>query len=180
MGLRADIKPLPTLERLQELLTYDEHSGVLTWKMQPTTSRSNICFNNKCGGKIAGTVGMQGYVVIGLDKKYYQAHRVIWKLMTGDNPPDLIDHEDTEKLNNRWSNLRATDNCKNIQNSRLRKDNRSGVKGVCWEESHKAWKAVLTTNGKSVRLGRFKSLEQATNVITQARVKAHGEFARTI
>ena len=179
MGRRSDIKPLPSLERLEELLSYDENSGVLTWKMQPETSRSNIGFNNKCGGKVAGTINEDGYVVIGIAKKYYLAHRIIWKLKTGSDPVDIIDHEDTDKGNNRWLNLREAANGPNIQNSKLRKDNRSGVKGVFWEESHKSWRAVLTTNGVSVRLGRFKSLEKATSVITQARVKAHGEFART-
>ena len=45
MGRRIDIKPLPSLERLQELLSYDEQTGVLTWKMQPVKSRSDVGFN---------------------------------------------------------------------------------------------------------------------------------------
>jgi len=52
MGRRSDIKPLPSLERLNELLSYDEHTGILTWKMLPATSRSNIGFNN--AGSIFG------------------------------------------------------------------------------------------------------------------------------
>lgn len=178
MGRRSDIKPLPSLGRLNDLLAYDELSGLLTWKMQQPTSRSNIGFNNKCGGKIAGTINEDGYVVIGIAKKYYLAHRIIWKMMTGSDPLDIVDHEDTDKGNNRWLNLREAANGPNIQNSKIRKDNRSGVKGVHWDEHHKAWRAVLTTDGKSIRLGRFKSLETATNVITQARLRNHGEFAR--
>jgi HNH endonuclease len=178
MGRRSDIKPLPSLERLEELFSYDECSGLLTWKMQLTTSRSNICHNNKCGGKVAGTINEDGYVVVGIARKYYLAHRIIWKLKTGSDPVDLIDHEDTDNGNNRWLNLREAANGPNIQNSKIRSDNKSGVKGVFWDAPHKAWRAVLTTNGVSVRLGRFKSLEIATNVITQARLKAHGEFAR--
>jgi hypothetical protein len=178
MGRRNDIKPLPSLERLNELLSYDELSGILTWKMQPTTSRSNICFNNKCGGKVAGTINEDGYVVLGIAKKYYLAHRIIWKLMTGSDPLDIVDHEDTDKGNNCWLNLREAANGPNIQNSKLRSDNKSGVKGVFWDAPHKAWRAVLTTNGTSIRLGRFKSLEKATSVITQARLRNHGEFAR--
>lgn len=178
MGRRSDIKPLPSLERLRELLSYDEQSGVLTWNVLPMTSRSSICFNNKCGGKVAGTVGTKGYVMIGIAKKYYLAHRLIWKLMTGSDPADQVDHEDTNRSNNRWSNLREAANGPNIQNSKLRVDNASGVKGVHWDAGQKKWRAVLTTNGTSVRLGRFASLEEATNVIVQARMKSHGEFAR--
>lgn len=178
MGRRSDIKPLPSLERLNELLTYDETSGLLTWKMLPATSRSNICHNNKCGGKVAGTIGAKGYIMIGIGKVYYLAHRIIWKMKTGADPIDQVDHEDTDRANNRWTNLREAANGPNIQNSKLRSDNKSGVKGVFWDAPHKAWRAVLTTNGKSVRLGRFKSLEKATSVITQARMESHGEFAR--
>jgi len=178
MGRRSDIKPLPSLERLSELLAYDPETGILVWKEQPATSRKNIGFNNKCAGKVAGTVGESGYLVVGIDKKYYLAHRVIWKMMTGGDPADIVDHEDTDRLNNRWKNLREAANGPNIQNSRLRVDNSSGVKGVHWDAHHKKWRAVLTTNGVSVRLGRFASLEEATNVIAAARMRDHAEFAR--
>lgn len=178
MGRRSDIKPLPSLERLNELLSYDEGSGVLIWKILPATSRSNIGRNNKCGGKVAGTVSERGYLVVGIGRVYYLAHRIIWKMKTGSDPADIVDHEDGDRLNNRWLNLREAANGQNIQNSKLRKDNSSGVKGVHWDAKHKAWRAVLTTNGHSVRLGRFKSLEKATSVIAQARMKSHAEFAR--
>jgi hypothetical protein len=178
MGRRTDIKPLPTLERLQELLSYDEHNGVLTWKMQPTTSRSNICFNNKCGGKVAGTVGTKGYIMIGIGKIYYLAHRIIWKMMTGVDPTDQVDHEDTNRSNNRWKNLREAANGPNIQNSKIRKDNKSGIKGVHWDEYHKAWKPTISVDGKQVQLGRYKKLEDAAKVRRDAAERLHGEFAR--
>lgn len=178
MGRRSDIKPLPSLERLNELFSYDETIGVLTWKMQPATSRSNICFNNKCGGKVAGTINEDGYVVIGIAKKYYLAHRIIWKLKTGADPLDIVDHEDTDKGNNRWLNLREASNGPNIQNSRIRKDNKSGIKGVFWDEPHKAWVAAIGINGKQIRLGRFKEIQQASEARRIASEKMHGQFAR--
>lgn len=179
MGRRSDIKPLPSLERLNELLSYDEAKGLLTWKMLPTTSRSNICHNNKCGGKTAGTVSTKGYIMIGIGKVYYLAHRIIWKMKTGTDPVDQVDHEDTDRGNNRWLNLREAANGPNIQNSKLRKDNSSGVKGVHWDSQHKKWRAVISTNGQSQRLGRFASIEEAASVISAARLHLHGEFARS-
>jgi hypothetical protein len=179
VGKRIDIKPLPSLEWLRELLSYDKRSGVLTWKVLPTTSRSNICHNNKCGGKIAGTIGPKGYVMIGIGQIYYLAHRIIWKLMTGFDPVDQIDHIDANKSNNRWSNLREATNGLNIQNSKVRKDNTSGIKGVHWDMQHKKWRAVISANGKSMRLGRYSSLNEAARVISRARLEMHGSFART-
>lgn len=178
MGRRSDIKPLPSLERLNELLSYDELSGLLTWKMQPATSRANIGFNNKCGSKIAGTINDDGYVVIGIAGKYYLAHRIIWKLMTRADPLDIVDHEDTDKGNNRWNNLREAANGQNIHNSKRRKDNKSGVKGVFWDDYHQAWVAAIGIDGKQIRLGRFKELNQASEARRIASEKMHGEFAR--
>lgn len=178
MGRRADIKPIPSLERLRELLSYDEDSGVLTWKVQPATSRSNICFNNKCGGKVAGTVGAKGYIMIGMGKVYYLAHRIIWKMKTGADPLDIVDHEDTDRSNNRWCNLREASNGSNIQNSRIRIDNSSGIKGVHWDAQHKKWRAVITVNGTSLRLGRFANIRDAEIAILSARIELHGNFAR--
>lgn len=180
MGRRSDIKPLPSLEQLNALLSYDEHTGVLTWKIQPATSRANIGFNNKCGGKVAGTINEHGYVVLGIGKcQYYLAHRIIWKMMTGADPADQVDHEDTNRSNNRWSNLREASNGPNIQNSRIRKDNKSGIKGVHWDKHHNAWKATLGLNGKQIQIGRFKSLEAARLALLTASQKMHGPFART-
>jgi hypothetical protein len=172
MGRRVDIKPLPSLERLNELLSYDPETGALTWKSVPKG------FQRAKAGDPAGTIGAKGYRVIGIDRKYYLAHRIIWKLMTGSDPDDQIDHKNTDRLNNRWENLRPVENGQNIQNSNVRKDNLSGVKGIHWDASHKKWRAVLRVNGKTIRLGRFSSKDDAANVIANARLSAHGEFAR--
>lgn len=178
MGRRSDIKPLPSLERLRELLSYDPETGVLTWRLQPGTSRSTVGFNNKCAGKTAGTINPDGYVVVGIAKKYYLAHRLIWKLVTGNDPADIIDHEDTNRTNNRWLNLREASNGPNIQNSRIRKDNKSGIKGVHWDKHHNAWKATLGLNGEQIALGHFKDINEAGEARRIASEKMHGQFAR--
>jgi hypothetical protein len=178
MSRRIDIKSLPSLERLLELLDYNKASGVLTWKTQPKTSRRNIGFNNKCGGAVAGTVGTSGYLVIGISKKYYLAHRIIWKMMTGSDPADQVDHVDADRLNNRWSNLREATNGLNIQNSKMRRDNRSGVKGVHWDKHRNKWRAVITFDGYQHKVGRFNDLKEAASAIAAARTRYHGKFAR--
>lgn len=173
MGRRTDMKPLPALETLNELLIYDPATGDLRWKSIPKN------FRRAKIGDLVGTIGAKGYRVVGIDRVYYLAHRIIWKMMTGDDPIDQVDHEDTNRLNNRWRNLRETSNGPNIQNSRLRKDNRSGVKGVCWDSYHSAWVAAIGVDGKQQRIGRYKNFDQACEARRIASEKMHGDFARS-
>jgi hypothetical protein len=172
MGKRSDIKPLPSLARLNALFSYEPETGDLRWKSLPKN------FHRAKVGELVGTIGQKGYLVVGIDRKYYLVHRVIWKLMTGEDPVDQIDHEDTNRRNNRWRNLRPTENGPNIQNSRLRRDNASGVKGVSWEASRSKWRASITVSGKLVRLGRFSNIADAEKAALAARSELHGSFAR--
>lgn len=175
-------KLLPSAAELQTLFDYSEETGGLTWKRRSGNSRSDLGFNNKVGGKPAGTVhaGRDGnkYLVIGIGGSYFKAHRIIWKMVTGEEPPEFIDHEDGDNFNNRFGNFRDADNGKNLQNAKLRKDNKSGVKGVSWDAHHKKWAACIAINGKQTRLGRFDTIEAAAAVVNAARGKVHGKFAR--
>lgn len=168
MGRRSDIKPLPSLERLNELFTYDPLTGELRWKSIPEK------FHRAKVGDLAGTIGQKGYLVVGIGRVYYLAHRIIWKMMTGSDPIDQIDHEDTNRLNNRWLNLREADNRKNRHNTKLARNNTSGVKGVCWDKSHKAWAATIDRK----RIGRFKDKQDAIAARMKAAEELHGPFMR--
>lgn len=175
---RAPTKPLPPLERLRDLFAYDPETGALTWKARPVNKKADAAINTRRAGTAAGSLTKRGYLTVGIGyAKYYLAHRIVWKLMTGDEPTQ-VDHRDGDRINNRWLNLRAADNSTNLMNSKLRSDNKSGVKGVFWDAPHKAWRAVITANGKSERLGRFATVEQAAEVINARRIELHGEFAR--
>lgn len=168
MGKRTDIKPLPSLERLNELFSYNAGTGEFRWKSLPEK------FHRAQVGDFAGTVGKKGYLVVGIGRVYYLVHRIIWKMMTGADPVDQIDHEDTNRLNNRWNNLREADNSKNRHNTRLAKNNTSGVKGVWWDASRRVW--VASINKK--RIGRFSDKEAAAAARIKAAEELHGQFMR--
>lgn len=182
--MRKDIKALPSAADLHALLSYDQETGALRWRMKKPSTRSNICWNNKCGGKAAGTVGAKGYISIGIRSEgkptYYLAQRIVWKMMTGAEPAEFVDHKDGDRQNLKWGNLREATNAENIQNSKRRSDNKSGVKGVHWDSWHGKWKAVITANKKSIQLGRFKSVGDAEMAVLAARSRLHGEFARSV
>jgi hypothetical protein len=172
---RTDIKPLPSCEELHRLFAYDPTTGKLTWRLKPHQKAQRIQ-----PGDDVGTVkkGRGNYLSIGIGRKYYLAHRIIWKMTTGDDPADQIDHVDGDRLNNRWNNLRPASNGQNKWNSSLSRNNKSGVKGVCWDAGHKKWKAYISIGGKQSRLGRFASIDEAAVAVNAARTKLHGEFAR--
>ena len=167
-------KTLPSVEYLDSLFDYDPLTGVLRWKL-----------GRKCvGGLEAGTPrekrkGEQPYIYVAIDKVNYPIHRIIWKIVTREEPPEFVDHEDLDRQNNRWLNLRAATNGQNISNAKLRKDNKSGTKGVSWASDRQQWQAQITVGGKIVRLGRFDSKDDAIKAVTAARPILHGEFARS-
>lgn len=168
--MRAATKTIPPVEELRRLLSYDSGTGALTWVACPK-------FKGAPGG-IAGTGSKLGYLMVGIDRKYYGAHRIIWKMVTGEEPPAMIDHIDGDKANNRWANLRSADNGRNKQNTGMYRNNSSGVKGVCWDAAHKKWRAYISINGTQHKLGRFKNIEQAAAVVASERIRLHGAFAR--
>jgi hypothetical protein len=88
------------------------------------------------------------------------------------------DHSSGDSLDNTRENLRIVDPSQNAMNAQTRKDNKSGVKGVCWDEASKSWLVQLHMYGKRVFKKRYKTKEQAIFAILIARKKYHGEYAR--
>lgn len=125
-------------------------------------------FNNRRGGKSYGRVE--------IFNKPYLIHRLVF-LMHNGWLPEQVDHIDNTKDNNRIENLRAANNAENHRNTPAPKTNTSGVKGVCWIEDRRKWRAAIRINGKHKLIGMFKTLPEATIAIRAAREKHHGEFA---
>lgn len=102
-------------------------------------------------------------------------HRVIVDAREG----DLVDHADTDGLNNLRSNLRVVTEMQNARNARTRLDNTSGYKGVTWHNQRRKWKAQIWHDGKQRSLGLFLSPEDAAAAYASASAEYHGEFGRT-
>ena len=130
----------------------------------------------KRDGQSVGSVNGNGYEVIWVEGKKMQVHRAVF-LMHHGYLPDSVDHIDGNKLNNRVENLRDATLSQNQHNSKLRKDNKSGIKGVHWYKQTQKWKVELKVNGKTKHIGCFKELGDAKNAIEEARKQYHGEFA---
>ena len=140
-------------ERLRELLDYDSKTGSFVWKISMK--------NNVVKGNIAGAINKLGYRLISIDRKTYRANRLAWFYEYGYFPENGIDHRDRIKHHNWISNLREASAQCNARNTGNKKNNTSGVKGVCWHKEKVKWDARIKINGKNKHLGYYKNLYNA-------------------
>jgi HNH endonuclease/AP2 domain len=153
--------------RLRELFAYDEESGRLIWRVK---RRGSVGIEP---GVTAGAVNTQGYVSVGVDGKRQLAHRIIWCLLFGVEPPHDIDHINGNRADNRRANLRMATRAQNRQNTRLSKNNSSGVQGVTWDPERSKWATQIMVDRKNKHLGRYETLEEAALVRRLAEEKYH-------
>lgn len=166
--------PLPSQERLQELFDYSVITGELRWKTKPSPRSNKIKPGSLCGC-LDGGVGFK----VTLDGKNYGAHRLIWKLVTGNDPGQLeVDHSDTDSSNNSWHNLRLADRSENACNRSKMKNNTTGFKGVSLTPSGK-FRVQIMRHGVNYRPAPFDTLEEAHAAYCKAAEELHGEFARS-
>ncbi len=89
----------------------------------------------------------------------------------------LVDHKDGDGLNCLRENLRPASPQQNAANVGLRKDNRSGFKGVSLNSRLEKWQAAISISGKRIYLGVFESPVLAAKAYDCAASKHHKEFA---
>jgi hypothetical protein len=113
-------------------------------------------------------------------QKQIRMHRVILERMIGRDiqTGEFPDHIDGNPLNNSRDNLRLVTRAQNNQNSRMRKDNTSGCKGVNLNKTTNKWQVVIMANKKSHRLGSYDDYDEACRVANEFRERLHGEYAR--
>lgn len=161
-----------TQERLKELLIYDPETGIFCWRIDR---------GGRPIGSIAGCAS-HAYIRISVDYKSYRAHHLAWLYMTGAMPIRFVDHRDTNKQNNIWTNLRSATKSQNQANIGLIKSNKSGLKGVsrykAGDRRGKPWQASISCDGHNRSLGHFSTKEEAHAAYIKAAEHLFGEFAR--
>lgn len=84
---------------------------------------------------------------------------MVWCFFHGYWPENGIDHINGNKTDNRISNIREVNHSCNVRNACVRKDNKSGVKGVSRDKD--GWISRISVNGKRKFLGHFDNLDDA-------------------
>ena len=167
---------IPSQSYLKECLIYDPDTGIITWIRRPREHFKDATswrkWNTKNKNKRAFTaINSNGYYQGGLDGKIFLAHRIIFKLIHG-YEPDMVDHKDGVRTNNKSLNLLPSNNTLNQRNKKISSANKSSrVIGVTWHNTSKKWLARIKVNNKQIHLGYFDDLNDAKDARKEAEEK---------
>jgi hypothetical protein len=154
--MKAEVAVDP--EMLRSLLSYDPETGELRWKARPRelfkAEHFQRTWNTRHAGKLAFTVGCQGYRRGTIFRRMYLAHIVAWAMYYDRWPTKCIDHINGVRDDNRIANLREATRTENARNARMKRNNTSGATGVFPHKNR--WRAYI-----NLHLGIFDTFEEA-------------------
>jgi len=161
------MKEIPLTQGKVALVDDEDYEELSEYGWYAHQATKSLCYagrnNKKSNGKTS---------VIGL-------HRQVMRAKTG----QIVDHINRNGLDNRKQNLRICSHKQNLWNQESTSGS-SKYKGVHLEADKqrpgrkKRWRAKITYNKNTVRLGRHLTEEEAAKAYDTAALKHHGEFAR--
>ena len=137
-----------SINRLHEVLHYNKSTGV---------------FTRRKTGKVVDTMRSLYYKGTRIDGKMYGLHNLAFLFMEGELVIG-VDHEDHDRFNNSWNNLRRANASVNNKNVCIRKDNKSGCVGVSWASRQNKWSCAIQVDGVKKHLGFHKSYDTAVTI----------------
>ena len=161
-ALIVRVKDDLSFKDVDELLSYNPGTGVLTWKV----SRGRVS-----AGARAGSVTCYGYLSVRVMGSRYMAHRLAYLLYYEVWPDEAVDHFDRDRLNNKISNLRPCSWAENAMNVGHYKTNTSGLQGASYRNGR--WRACMRALGVHMHLGVFNSPDEAHKAYVSAKRELH-------
>jgi hypothetical protein len=160
-----------TLERLRTVLDYAPDTGVFRWR-QRTSSQHRVCVGDIAGGVDVDPTGHRRRR-IRIDGGFYKSSNLAWFIVTGEWPDFEIDHQNRIGDDDRWDNLRKATRSQQMVNRRNWGQYPRGV-----NRSGKKFLARIQVDGKSVYLGTFLTIAEASHAYETAAKQFHGSFYR--
>lgn len=158
------------------MITRDE---VLAWFVYSPTEGGLI---RKASAPIKLTTYQlaNGYQFRNVRGKTIYEHRLVW-LFFNEELPQVIDHIDGNKSNNRIENLRAATHTQNKHNVPKRSHNTTGAKGVVFHPlcPIKPYQAKIVKHGRTHSLGYYATVEEAAAAYEIGAKRIAGEFAKS-
>lgn len=136
----------------------DDHELVSQYKWSLSKGRNTFYARTNSKHPINGTQG-------------FAMHQLIMGF------PKCTDHKNRNGLDNTRENLRSSTVQENNRNATKQRNNTTGYRGVDYNKNHKAFRARVNINRKSVYCRYFKTAEEAARAYNQAAIKHFGEFA---
>lgn len=144
---------LPPLEVLNEYFTYSVITGRLYHNKERGVRKK---------GSLAEVPQGKRHLFVYVKRERYAAHRVIWYMVTGKQPPlDLVvEHDDSNGSNNTWLNLCLRTNSQNVTKKTTSENHHIEVYKRK-SDSELRFLVRLTTAGVRHTVGYYKTLEEA-------------------
>lgn len=111
-----------------------------------------------------------GYIFILINGKKLYMHRYLLLAKKG----EIVDHINRDKLDNRCSNLRITTHSRNNYNRNVVNNE---MRGIYYDKYGSRWRACISTNNKTLKLGSFKTIEEAKKAYNKKAIDIYGSLA---
>jgi hypothetical protein len=163
-----------TQTKLHNLLNYDKHTGIFTWK----ESRGGIK-----AGTIAGSLCKdQGYITIQINGTLYRAHRlaVLYEYDITLEPGEEVDHINRIRNDNRIDNLQIVTHSDNQKNKSTNIAKQTGITYIRYRSKCIRPFVQLGKTFNEKWLGYFDTVEEAVQATRLAlqELKADKELLR--
>jgi hypothetical protein len=103
----------------------------------------------------------RSYRLRGKGKTTVFMHREVARMPHSWDRKHLVDHINHNTLDNRACNLRVVTYSENNHNASVRKDNKSGYRGVTWDNKSNKWRASIRVDGTNHHIGFFANKHDA-------------------
>lgn len=124
---------------------------------------------------VVGVKNSEGYLQVKFKGSTYKVHRLIY-FLENKTLPEIVDHKDTNRVNNHPKNLRAATHEQNMQNRSTPTSYTTGFKGV--DVYRGQFRARITIDGVRKTIGLFKTEDEAKDARDKLTSIHHGEFAK--
>lgn len=149
-----------THTRLLELFNYDAETGNLIWRTLTSNSRKI--------GDVVGSVASNGRRYTKVDGENQMVHRLVWFFNKGAWPRYNLAPIDGDYLNTRLENLVEQTPSETIKKGGLRSSNKTGIKGVSWDEIRQEYAVFAYLDGRSIFHSSHRKLEDAAVAAKEA------------
>lgn len=119
-----------------------------------------------------------GYLHTNVHGKTLYEHRLVLLWHKG-YLPEVVDHRDQNKANNRIGNLREATHTQNKHNVSKRSHNTTGAKGVVFHPRcpRNPFQAKITKHGRTYSFGYYPTVELAAAAYAEGAARVAGDFA---